>query len=111
MKLQSAMPQRAPSFRLTTVSGIDDAYNEGAVTLRDVMSGAWDSAIIVCFKFDLKFMIEQCPRLQEPEVDGKVLLVTSALDSLFPAGAHKLLRNPQVKMRHLDKPSAMVLVC
>jgi hypothetical protein len=92
--LKSKM-QRAPLFRLTTVSGFDDALNEGAVDLADVLSGDWDFAIIVCFKFDLQFMVEQCPRLQE--VDGKGLLVTSALDSLFPAGAHKLLQNPQVQ--------------
>jgi hypothetical protein len=97
LRLSENMKLQTPLFRLTIVSGIEDVYNAGAVTLRDVMSGDWSFAMIVCFIFDLKFMTEQCPRLQEPEVNGKVLLVTSALDSLFPAGAHKLLRNPQVR--------------
>jgi hypothetical protein len=32
-------------WRLTTVSGIDDEFNAGAVSFKDLVSGDWNSAV------------------------------------------------------------------
>jgi hypothetical protein len=50
-------------WRLTTVDGIDARFNEGTVTFRDLVSGAWNSAVFANCKWDHVSLTRCCVHL------------------------------------------------